>query len=89
MEGHAKDQLSEDIDAAIARVKAVQTKRTLASVVSLAVALVLVVGGEAAVVWMVGNSNHVSVYIFAVPFMLGLPPAWAIRTAMWPKDAVI
>lgn len=89
MESGAKGDLSDEIDAAVARVKEVQRKRMLASAVSLAIALVLVVGGEAVVVWLVGNARRFPVYIFALPFALGLPPAWAVRQAMWPKDPII
>jgi hypothetical protein len=87
----AEDRLSNEIDEAVRRVREVQRKRLAVSFLAFGVAAAIIVSGEALVVWMVGNtsSGSIPVLIFALPFAAGLPPAWLIRTALWPKDPAI
>ena len=91
MQTRSPDPLSNEIDAAVHRVRVVQRKRMLVSALAVAVAGTIIVVGEALVVWMVGNvsSGRIPMAIFAIPFVAGLPPAWFLRTALWPKDPVI
>jgi hypothetical protein len=85
------DQLSNDIDEAVRRVRVVQRKRLAVSLLAFGIAATIIVGGEAVILWMVGNasSGRIPVLIFVLPFAVGLPPAWLVRTALWPKDPVI
>jgi uncharacterized membrane protein YqjE len=85
------DALSLEIEEAGRRVRSVQRKRMLVASISMLVAALFIVPGEALIVWALGNTSqgNVNVMVFALPFALGLPAAWAIRTAMWPKDPVI
>jgi len=86
-----EDLLSNEIDAAAHRVRVVQRKRMVVSALAVGVAGAIIVLGEALIFWMVGNvsSGTIPVAIFALPFVAGLPSAWFLRTALWPKDAVI
>jgi apolipoprotein N-acyltransferase len=85
------DALSQEIEDAAHRVRVVQRKRFLVTSLSVGIAAVLIGGGEGLIFWWIANARSVEVnaYVFALPFFLGLPAAWAVRQAMWPKDPVI
>jgi hypothetical protein len=83
--------LDDEIEAEVRRVRVIQRKQLIASLASLAVAATIIVGGEALIVLLLagGGSGRVPIAIFAIPFAAGLPPAWLVRMALWPKDPVV
>jgi hypothetical protein len=85
------DALSLEIEEAARRVRAVQRNRFLVSALSMVVAALFILPGEACIVWVIGSMSrgNVNLLIFALPFAVGLPAAWAVRTALWPKDPEI
>jgi hypothetical protein len=85
------DALSLEIEEAARRVRSVQRKRFVVASLSMAVAALFILPGEALIAWAIGSMSHgdVNVFVFALPFAVGLPAAWAVRTALWPKDPVI
>jgi hypothetical protein len=85
------DALSLEIEQAAQRVRAVQRKRFAVSALSVGVAGAIIVAGEALIVLGIAGmrSGQVSAMVFALPFAAGLPPAWALRNLLWPKDPVI
>lgn len=91
MNERAEDRLANEIEGAVRRVREVQRKRLLVSILVLGVASVIIVGGEGLILALLANvsSGRVPILIFAIPFAVGLPVAWTIRTALWPKDPIL
>ena len=85
------DALSLEIEEASRRVRSVQRKRFVVASLSMLVAALFILPGEALIAWGVGSmsSGNVNVFVFGLPFAVGLPAAWAVRMALWPKDPVI